>query len=631
MNRGTRIFLTAALAVSALCGSLPAQQTPVAKHGQLSVKDGKVVNKDGDPVALRGMSFYWDRSDWNGHQFYTAGAVNTLASDWKVDIVRAAFSGPNGQISKVKDVVDAALDKGIYVILDYHSHNANAEESTAKAFFNTFLNDAKYVGKPNILYEIFNEPIGPDSYEADHGPYWSNTVKPYAETMIDHIRLKDKNNIIVVGTPFYCLKLSAAVANPITGRSNIAYTLHYYSAEHQINKSGAIAGAVAKGMAVFVTEFGTTMASGAGKYDFVEADKWFKILDQYSIGWCNWSVSAFEASSALSSGQGNGSGWSTSESGTFIKGKLAQYATNVSLTVNKTGEGSVTPNKTSFQYGTWVTLKAIPADGYEFANWTVGGSQLTAESVTLDMYENKTISVAFVPAGNLVKNGTFSGGTSPWSAETGAGGAGTIALESSGGIKVNVTAVGSNARSVRVGQSNINLAAGKKYRLTFEARGNGRTITAQVCNSSGTRAYGAVDAALTGTMQPFSKEFDVATADATARVEFHCGTQTGEWYLKNVRLEAIGNATGVAPHAVSASRAASWSVARAAGGALQLRGPVEAGARVSLYDTRGKMVRSANAADGMTFGVGVPAGNYLVVVKNRAGSEVMKARVSLVK
>jgi len=290
--------------MTALCGALFAQPagSPVALHGQLSVKNGQIVDKNNEPVALRGMSFYWDRTGWNGHQFYTAGAVNTLASSWNVDIVRAAFSGTSGNNGKIKTVVDAAIEKGIYVILDYHSHTANNEVSTAKAFFDNYLG-ASYINKPNFLFEIFNEPVGSTNFADDHTSYWNGTVKPYATEMVQYIRNKGANNIILIGTPFYCLKLEPAEKNPVSG-TNLAYTLHFYSGDdnHGLDKAAQVGAMVRAGLAVYVSEFGTTEASGKGKYGFDQATKWFAVLDKFSVGWCNWSVSAFEESSALSGG-----------------------------------------------------------------------------------------------------------------------------------------------------------------------------------------------------------------------------------------------------------------------------------------------------------------------------------------
>ena len=91
-----------ALALCAACAAPPAVAdaapagTPVACHGALAVKDGRIVGAHGEPVTLRGMSLFW--SQW-APQYYTAETVDWLAKDWKIDVVRAAIAVRNRSAS----------------------------------------------------------------------------------------------------------------------------------------------------------------------------------------------------------------------------------------------------------------------------------------------------------------------------------------------------------------------------------------------------------------------------------------------------------------------------------------------------------------------------------------------------
>ena len=94
--------------------------TVVDKHGFLKVIGNKVTSESGEPVRLRGMSLFW--SQWKP-QFWTKGTTEWLQKDWGVSLIRAAMAVESGgyltnkraEIKKVKTVVDAAIDVGIYV------------------------------------------------------------------------------------------------------------------------------------------------------------------------------------------------------------------------------------------------------------------------------------------------------------------------------------------------------------------------------------------------------------------------------------------------------------------------------------------------------------------------------------
>ena len=109
--------------------SLVAITQPVKEHGRLKVEGTQLKDEKGRPVVLRGVSFGWH--NW-WPRFYNAGTVNWLKKDWGCTIVRAAMGvepegayiqQPSWTKEKVKAVVDAAIKEGIYVIIDWHSHN----------------------------------------------------------------------------------------------------------------------------------------------------------------------------------------------------------------------------------------------------------------------------------------------------------------------------------------------------------------------------------------------------------------------------------------------------------------------------------------------------------------------------
>jgi endoglucanase len=205
-------------------GDAPAG-SPVAKHGQLSVSGNTIKDKAGNDVVLRGVSFFWSNSDQSG--WYNDAVVGWLVHDWNVSVVRAAMGvaekdggGNKGyadgdssaQYGLVKNVVEAAIKRGIYVLVDWHSHSAQDYTSKATKFFENIART--YGAYPNIIYETYNEPT------TDWG-----TIVNYSNTVTSAIRAIDSKNVIVIGTPGYSSQPNAGTASG----TNLTYSMHFYS------------------------------------------------------------------------------------------------------------------------------------------------------------------------------------------------------------------------------------------------------------------------------------------------------------------------------------------------------------------------------------------------------------------
>ena len=259
------------------------QAQPVKKHGQLKVDGLQLVDEKGAPIVLRGMSFGW-HNFWP--RFYNEGAVEWLVKDWKCSVVRAAMGiEPNGgylqdktgSVQKVEAVVDGAIKSGVYVIIDWHSHNIQLDE--AKEFFTMMA--TKYGNYPNVIYEIFNEP----DYES-----WDE-VKKYSIEIIKTIRAIDPDNIILVGSPHWDQDVHVVADDPISGYDNLMYTLHFYAATHkqQLRDRGDYA--LSKGLPLFISESAGMEATGDGPINEVEWNKWIDWCEKNKISWITWSVS----------------------------------------------------------------------------------------------------------------------------------------------------------------------------------------------------------------------------------------------------------------------------------------------------------------------------------------------------
>jgi len=256
----------------------------VEKYGLLQTSGNKIVDKNKNPISLAGNSFYWSNNGWGGENYYKSQVVDWLALDWGTSIVRASMGvddvggylqDKNGNIKKVKVIVDAALAKELYVIIDWHTENAHKYQDEAVEFFTQMA--LLYGKNDNIIYEIFNEPLEIS---------WSNTIKPYAEKVITAIRKIDPDNMIVVGTPTWSQRVDLAAADPITISTNIAYTLHFYTVYHKKELRDIATAAINKGLPIFVTEWGPI---GYTQND-PEADLWMEWCKANMISHCAWAV-----------------------------------------------------------------------------------------------------------------------------------------------------------------------------------------------------------------------------------------------------------------------------------------------------------------------------------------------------
>ena len=263
---------------------IPQDTTVVDLHGLLQVNGNSIVDKNGDAVSFAGNSFFWSNDNWGGERYYKSEVVSWLKEDWNTTIVRAAMGveDPGGYLdnkaankNRVKTIVDAAIDEGLYVIIDWHSHHAEDNTNEAVLFFQEMAD--LYGEHDNVIYEVYNEPLDIS---------WSNIIKPYAVSVITTIRAIDPDNLIVVGTPEWSQRIDLAAADPIIGFSNIAYTLHFYTIYHQQWLRDRANAALDDGIALFVTEWGSI------GYSLVdpEANKWMAWCFDNKISHCNWAV-----------------------------------------------------------------------------------------------------------------------------------------------------------------------------------------------------------------------------------------------------------------------------------------------------------------------------------------------------
>ena len=290
-------------------------QTIVDVHGQLQVDGTKLEDECGRVTQLKGMSYFWHQWE-RTTEYVNQDVIQWLTNDWNIELIRIPVavrsgdactvlgtstltagqcgSNPGGITGKTwgyntaRTAIRAAISAGIYIIVDWHAHPN--ELAAAKEFFRTM--SAEFGNSPNVIYEIWNEPIG--DYGAGQATW--NEIKAYSREVIAEIRANDPDNIIVVGTPFYDQFVDIAADSPLTTDSqgnpvsNIMYSFHIYSGMHGQSLRDRANYAISQGLPLFMSEMGRNQNAN-GVIDEAEWQRWLTWIDENDISFAKWSLS----------------------------------------------------------------------------------------------------------------------------------------------------------------------------------------------------------------------------------------------------------------------------------------------------------------------------------------------------
>ena len=427
----------------------PTRVGPVSQYGQLmtgknSAGEGRIYGscqgvKDGAEVQVRGMSLYWSLQP-QAVEYWSDEGVSTMVKDMNIQIVRAAMatgsedwwgewngqrlkgyaSAPDQQKGFMKAVVEAAIKNDIYVIIDWHSHEATNQVNSAKGFFEEM---AKTYGQyDNVIFELFNEPTDIS---------WDN-IKNYANQIIPTIR-QYSDNLILVGTRAWDQHPEEVIGKEVTdSKKNTAYTLHYYANSHCVSGNydwgGSCEGAngekaIKAGLSVFVSEWGTGNADGGGNPDQGKNTQWQEFVNKYKLSWANWSASHISEGTAAFASGSNKNSLTYTTSGNLVKGYLATNPT--SYTQCATGsqggqqQGSTTDPSQGGQQGgqtpnpeAIIGIQAPSSLSVSFSGRTLEVAGVNAANVELfDLKGHKlmkidgvsgSLSLAAIPAGQYL-------------------------------------------------------------------------------------------------------------------------------------------------------------------------------------------------------------------------------------
>ena len=271
----------------------------VSMHGALHVEGSSLLDEEGKPVVLRGISSHgimWYPRYLNGRamEYLAERGANVQRLAMYTEAYKGYLEYPQENLSYLYLGIETALAADMYVIVDWHilnDGNPNTHVEEAKKFFEEI--SLHYSNHSKILYEICNEPNGDTTWE---------DVAEYAKQVIPVIRKNAPDSVVLVGLPNYCTDISGPIHEPLP-YENVMYVLHKY-VDMFVQKEAdfyLLSQAVESGLPIFVSEWG--MAHTEEKYfepgtDLSKvviypenAGSFLDYMNENNISWCAWALS----------------------------------------------------------------------------------------------------------------------------------------------------------------------------------------------------------------------------------------------------------------------------------------------------------------------------------------------------
>ena len=252
---------------------------------RLHTESNRIINDEGNDVVLKGVNIadpetiYRDR-----HRVSFTDVIDRVRWDLNAQIVRIPvtpedFYGYGYGFHHQKDtyyhrylkpVVDYCQEIGLYAIIDMHyvdgeptidekpSFGYMEKLDKAKEFW-CYISD-KFHDYSNVIFEIYNEPVQPYATDSWDGPYrWSIWKNGVAQPLVNLIREKAPNQLILVRGPNYCLAMQGAANDPVVDPADepaLAYVTHTYPGHSTDKRIAEVLDPIVDQLPVFVSEWG---------------------------------------------------------------------------------------------------------------------------------------------------------------------------------------------------------------------------------------------------------------------------------------------------------------------------------------------------------------------------------------
>lgn len=394
-------------------------------------------------------------------------------------------------LNRIKQVVDSALNNGLYAIINMHHHEALYENPDAQK--NRFIAQWKQISAffkdypDSLLFELMNEP---------HGNLTPEKWNEFYPEALDTIRIDNPERIVLIGTPNYG-GLGGLPYLELSDDENIILTVHYYN-PFQFTHQGA---------------------SWVGG----NADEWL------------------------------GTEWLDTETERdvmrqeFAPLKAYEIQHNVPVHIGEFGAYSKADMKSRARWTTFLS-RYLEELGWSWAYWEFSAgfgiynpSSKTFYTELVDALLHNELPEPGRYVGTPVYTSNFQTGNDGWSLNAQQGASAQL-TRADNTLNINISNPGTQGWHVQLQRGNISLQAGKKYRFSFKAKSEtARSMTTYIGMSrdpwSAYSGYNGVN--LTDTFAVYTFIFDANTTDNSARMVFDMGSSNINISVTDIKIEEV--------------------------------------------------------------------------------------------
>lgn len=393
-------------------------------------------------------------------------------------------------LARIQQVVDSCLDNGLSAIVNMHHHEMLFENPDAQKA--RFLAQWKQISEyfkdypDELLFEILNEP---------HGNLTAEKWNSFLADALSTIREDNPDRVVVIGTPDYG-GLGGLSKLKIPDDQNIILTVHYYN-PFQFTHQGA---------------------------EWVDG----------SNAWLGTKWNDTETERAVVQND-------------FAPLKTLEEEQHIPVHIGEFGAYSKADPVSRKKWTTYLS-RYFEMQGWSWAYWEFSAGFGIYNPVTktynqdlVDALLHDSIPEPARYVGTALYSSDFSQNTSQWNVYTQSD-ASAIKENSSGNLDVTIVSAGTETWHIQLVKNNVQLQAGKKYRVTFVARSDAKRQISAYCGQSVTpwSAYSDYNSiSLTDSFAEYSYVFDMRTTDNSARMVFDLGTSVEDVHFKSIVLESI--------------------------------------------------------------------------------------------